>query len=241
MQTTMSTGRGDWTTGRTGGHGDISQAVVPVIGTATLALLALSRQSLLGKLLFGMPALLVGRQAIEAVRDVSTARSVGHGVLFDESIHVEKAPREVYDFFRKFENLPRFMHHTHDVREDENGRIHWVASLGNGVRMEWDAVLIDDVPGKLISWRSAPEEPFEETGTVRFEAAGTGTNVMLRVAYDFAWTPGGMMIAKATEGWTSKMIADELSSLKRLIEGQPSPTAAAAPTVAPPVGSPMGS
>jgi uncharacterized membrane protein len=205
----------------------------------SLAVVALTRRTLLGKLLFAAPAVYVGKQAVSAVKEMSAASKLGHGVLIDEHVYVDKDPQEVYRFFRNFENLPKFMHHTHDVRESD-GTIHWVAEVASGVKIEWDGELIDDEPGKLISWRSAPQEPFEETGTVRFEPAGSGTNVLLRVAYDFGWTPAGSMLAKATAGWTSKMVSSELQSLKRIMEsgvkeqgthiGAPSPGDVGAPT-----------
>lgn len=211
---------------------EVGAMAVPVLGTVALGLLALTRRSLVGKLLFAVPAVYVGRQAATAVKEVSSSQRLGHGVMLDESVHIEASPQEVYDFFRNLENLPQFMHHTHDVREDADGRIHWVARIANGMRMEWDGMIIDDEPGKLISWRSAPEEPFEETGTVRFEPSESGgTHVMMRVAYDFGWTPGGTMIAKATEGWTGRMIADELKSLKYILESRPRQTGAVTPTL----------
>ena len=45
-----------------------------------------------------------------------------------QSIIVGLRPEEVYGFWRRLENLPRFMSHLESVQETGNGRTHWKTS-----------------------------------------------------------------------------------------------------------------
>ncbi|MBE0475692.1 MAG: SRPBCC family protein [Coriobacteriia bacterium] len=201
-------------------------AAAAALGGVALTVLGATRRTWWGKALAFAPAAYLGTRAVSmmtAKPGRARIETRTGGVRIVERVRVEASPQEVYAFFRKLENLPRFMHHTHDVREDADGRVHWVARVATGVRMEWDALLVDDEPGRLISWRSAPEEPFEETGTVRFEPVGDGTEVVLEIAYDFPTTPTGTLAARALRGVTSNTVAEELRSLKRIVERRQAP------------------
>ena len=70
---------------------------------------------------------------------------------------------EVYDFWRRLDNLPEFMAHLEEVRPDGNGRSHWRASAPFGRTVEWDAEITEDVPGQLIAWRSRGAAPTSTT------------------------------------------------------------------------------
>ena len=53
------------------------------------------------------------------------------------SIKIQRPREEVYAFFRRLENLPRFMMHLKEVRELDNRRSHWVASGPSDHSVEW--------------------------------------------------------------------------------------------------------
>ena len=67
---------------------------------------------------------------------------------------MNKTPWELYDFWKNFENLPRFMAHLKDVKKIDERRSHWVAKAPAGMSAEWDAEIINDEPNALIAWRS---------------------------------------------------------------------------------------
>ena len=69
---------------------------------------------------------------------------------------IYKPREEVYQFWRKLENLPRFMSHLKEVRQLDSTHSHWVAqatSTGGAVAdaigtVEWDAQLIHETGGR---------------------------------------------------------------------------------------------
>ena len=67
---------------------------------------------------------------------------------------INRTPEEVYTYWRNFENLPRFMKHLEAVTELGDGRSHWIAKGPAGTKVEWDATIVADVPGEVITWRS---------------------------------------------------------------------------------------
>src|SRR5437868_2943937 len=88
--------------------------------------------------------------------DTRVALSGAGGVHVFESIRLEKPLDEVYQFWRRFENLPKFMSHLERVTDLGNGRSHWVACGPAGMTVEWDAEIINEVPDQTIGWRSLP-------------------------------------------------------------------------------------
>ena len=107
--------------------------------------------------------------------DVTRAITVGH-------------PRDVvYAFWRDFENLPRFMYHLEFVENLGSGRSHWVAKAPAGRSVEWDAEIVEDVPGERISWRTVNQDnDIAHSGSVSFVTApgARGTEVHVRLRYD---------------------------------------------------------
>ena len=57
--------------------------------------------------------------------DTRDALSGDRGVHVREAVRLEKPVEEVYRFWRKLENLPRFMAHVKDVTDLGGGRSHW--------------------------------------------------------------------------------------------------------------------
>src|SRR4051794_23396439 len=71
----------------------------------------------------------------------------GH-IRIVQSIIVGRSPEEVYGFWRRFENLPRFMNHLESVTETANGRTHWKTRAPGGSSVEWDAEITADEPNR---------------------------------------------------------------------------------------------
>jgi len=76
---------------------------------------------------------------------------------------------DVYGFWRRLENLPRFMAHLDAVTEDADaGRSHWVAAGPAGLRVEWDAEIINEVENQTLGWRSLPGSDVVTAGSVQY-------------------------------------------------------------------------
>jgi len=142
------------------------------------------------------------------------------GVRVEKSITVNRPPEEVYRAWRNFANLPRFMKHLVSVQEQGN-RSHWVARAPAGLTVAWDAEIIKDEPGRVISWRSLPSATVATAGSVHFSAApsGRGTEVHVELKYD---PPGGQLgswLASAFGADPNRQVEEDLRNFKQMAEG----------------------
>ena len=101
--------------------------------------------------------------------DTRSALAGSGGLGVRESAELSVPVAEVYAFWRQLENLPRFMRHLVRVTETAEGQSHWVARGPAGVDVGWDAELVNDIPDRLIAWRSLPGSDVVTAGSVRFQ------------------------------------------------------------------------
>ncbi len=149
-----------------------------------------------------------------------------------KSITILRPPLEVYSFWRDFKNLQYVMKDIAEIDMRSGGISHWVIRPKHSPPIEWDAEIINDRPGEIISWKSLENSNIKQAGSVWFSPApyGQGTIVRLSLIYDI---PGG----KISE-WFAKLFKEDpetliLTNLRRVkafletgevptIEGQPS-------------------
>jgi uncharacterized membrane protein len=138
-----------------------------------------------------------------------------------KAITVNRPPEEVYAFWRRFENLPRFMYHLQSVTDLGNGRTHWVARAPRDKTVEWDAELVEDRPGSLIAWRSSGEkDDVKNRGSVRFDKAPGDRGTEIRVELDYEPPAGkaGAVFAKVFDKDAEEELADDLRRFKQVME-----------------------
>lgn len=135
-------------------------------------------------------------------------------------ITVNRGVEEVYDFWRNFENLPRFMRHLESVKTLDNGRSLWKARAPMGATVEWEAEMTEDRPSELISWRSLPGSQVRNAGTVRFTSAPGGRGTEVRVDLEYAPPAGkvGAMVAMLFREEPGQQVHDDLRSFKQVME-----------------------
>ena len=156
----------------------------------------------------------------------NSAVAAGHGSRVDCAVTVLKPAAEVYAYWRDFENLPRFMKHLVDVDTTANGRSHWVAEGPLGLKVEWDAEIISDIPNRVISWRSLPGADVNSAGSVRFEELlqGRGTEVRVELKYDPPAGKVGSAIASLFGASPAHQIHEDLRRFKQIMEAGEIPT-----------------
>ena len=130
---------------------------------------------------------------------------------------VNKPPQEVYGFWRRFENLPRFMKHLESVKETSNRRTHWIANGPAGVKVEWDAEITNERPNECISWRSLENADIDNSGTVRFERATGGRGTIVRVTMYYSPPAAGIGTALASGQFAHVPILNGNNQLEELI------------------------
>ena len=127
---------------------------------------------------------------------------------------------DLYDFWRDFANLPRFMAHLVSVRVASPTRSHWIAKAPAGTTVAWDAEIINDVPGRLIAWKSLPGADVPNAGSVRFTDAPNGRGTVVKVEMDVEPPVGtlGLIIATMFGDDPDRDVRAALGNLKRVME-----------------------
>ncbi|OLC49134.1 MAG: cyclase [Acidobacteria bacterium 13_1_40CM_65_14] len=148
------------------------------------------------------------------------------GVNVEEAFTINASPEELYVFWRNFELLPRFMNHLVEVRQLDLLRSHWVAKAPAGRTVEWDAEIINEIPGELIAWRTLPGSDVVSAGSVSFKCApgGRGTEVRVRLQYEPPAGKVGATIAWLLGHDPAYTIHEDLRRFKQLIECGEIPT-----------------
>jgi uncharacterized membrane protein len=162
-------------------------------------------------------------------RATTTALAGNRGVDVREAIRLEKPVTEVYRFWRRLENLPQFMSHLERVTELDDRRSHWTARGPAGMRVEWDAEIINEVPDKVIGWRSLADSDVVNAGSVNFDTvrAGRSTQVTVRLQYAPPAGRAGAFVATIFAQEPSQTIREDLRRLKQILEAGEIPRTAA--------------
>lgn len=239
-------GRGQ--TGGAGGETNVGEAErwASAIGGGALAVYGITRV-LAGSSLGGAVLALVGGALVyrgttghcnmyEAA-GINTAGTAGtdnpvvsvsakRGIKVEKSVTINKSPEELYSFWRRFENLPRFMNHLESVTTTSGGRSHWVAKAPAGTTVEWDAEVYNEKENELIAWRSLDGADVDNAGSVRFETAtgGRGTTVRVTLRYD---PPGGALGAAVASLFgenPEQQIEEDLRRFQQVMETGEVPT-----------------
>lgn len=210
---------------------------VSTIGGGALAAAGLARKDWKGVAMATMGgAMLVrgvtGHCPINEATGRNTAQSPHYNLKIESAYTVNARPEALYAFWRSLTNLPKFMRHLESVSDLGNGRSHWVAIGPAGVRVEWDAEIINDVKDQSISWKSIEGSQIENAGTVRFQPApgDRGTEVRVTLEYNPPFGKPGALIAKLFGAEPESQIDEDLRRFKTLIEAGEIPTVEGQPT-----------
>lgn len=136
------------------------------------------------------------------------------------SIHVNKPREEVYAFWRKLSNLPLFMRHLRSVEETSDTQSHWIASFpAANIRLEWDAAIVEDHPGEMLSWRSLEGSMVENAGKISFEDS-PGNSTLLNVVITYRPPAGqiGHRLSALLRPAFRKMVEKDIIAFKEYIE-----------------------
>lgn len=136
------------------------------------------------------------------------------------SVQINLPVHEVYDFWRNLENLPRFMKHLESVEEKSSVTSHWTAKGPAGIgSISWDANILMDEPGQMLSWHSLPGSTINNAGKVLFKENGMGgTELDVTISYHAPLGVAGETAAKWLNPYFEKMVKDDIQSLKAFLE-----------------------
>jgi uncharacterized membrane protein len=146
-------------------------------------------------------------------------------VTVETSVTISKPREELYSFWRRLENLPRFMRHLDAVTESGDGISHWVGRSPLG-KVEWDAEIVEEREGHLLSWRSLPGSQVHNAGSVFFESAPAHRGTIVRVSFELQPPAGpiGRAVGKVMSPMTEQQVKQDLRRFKNLMETGEIPT-----------------
>ena len=152
--------------------------------------------------------------------DTRVALAGDRGIHVRESVRVAKPVDEVYRFWRQVDNFPCFMSYVEQVTDLGGGRSHWVAKGPAGLKVEWDAEIINEVENKVIGWRSLPGADVVTAGSVNFSPApdGRGTEVSVHLQYEPPAGKAGALVASLLGREPSQTIHEDLHRVKDMLE-----------------------
>jgi uncharacterized membrane protein len=139
----------------------------------------------------------------------------------EKTFEVDVPVNTVYNQWTQFEAFPKFMEGVQEVRQVDDTHLHWRAKIA-GKEKEWDAEIVEQVPDKVIAWRSTSGAP--NAGTVRFEPLNKDrTRIKLTMDYE----PKGFIenVGDAV-GVVSHKVEDAVERFKALLEQRRSETGA---------------
>ena len=133
----------------------------------------------------------------------------------EKSINVRVPVSTAYNQWTQFEDFPHFMGGVKEVRQHSDRTLHWVAEIA-GVRREWEATIIEQVPDQKIAW--AAKEGATNAGAVRFQPIGPGsTEVHLSLEYE----PEGLVEKVGDKlGIVERQVESDLERFKALVESE---------------------
>src|SRR5918993_3850836 len=124
-------------------------------------------------------------------RERDAVRSSG-AIRVERVTTINRPVHEVYDFWKRFENFPKFMRHLVSVESLPNGRSRWRAKGPAGMTVEWEAEMIEDRQSEWIAWRSLEGSDVPNSGSVRFRRAHGARGTELRVQMEYS-PPAGRL------------------------------------------------
>jgi uncharacterized membrane protein len=150
----------------------------------------------------------------------------------EKAVTINRPAADLYQFWRKLENLPQVMRHLDRVAATDGARSHWVAKGLLGRQVKWDAEIFNDRENEVIAWRSLPGGDVDTAGSVHFKQQDhdRGTIVAVSLKYD---PPAGKLGAWAATLFgenPEESIAEDLRAFKQVMEAGEIPSTRGQPS-----------
>jgi len=196
-----------------------SRVAGDALDLTSLGIAATSPDAKLGRVAFAT-ANVLAVTALDVMCAMQLSNGNKHGIHAKGSCIVNATPEEVYQFWRNFENLPRFMRHVDSVTDLGDGRSNWKVKGPAGMEVEWDAMIVADDPNEVITWRTLENADVDHAGAVRFERAAGGRGTIVKVNLEYMPVGGviGAAVAKLFGEEPEQQLNDDLRRFKQMME-----------------------
>jgi uncharacterized membrane protein len=158
------------------------------------------------------------------------------GFRVQRTLTIRRTPQDLYAFWRDVENAPRYMPSIQSVRKIDEKRSHWIATDPRGQRIEWDAEITQDQPGRLIAWQAYHKVMQGNGGRISFIEAPRQRGTIVTLEVDFVGHKGLQntleipLLGRVTGLFLESRVLEILRRFKALMETGEVPTLAGQPT-----------
>jgi uncharacterized membrane protein len=207
-----------------------AERIVSIIGGLALSIYAIRRMNSTRGKIVGLIGTVLLKRGVTGYCEINYALGRNAALRKADAVEaiatftVNRPRREIYEFWRNFENLPAFMEHLDRVKVIDQYRSKWTAKLPGGFgTVSWEARVDEEVEDSLISWISLPGSTIDNAGEVRFaDAAGQGTEVTAQISYRLPAGQLGSMAGRWLNPVIEGMIRNDLTRYKEHIEKEAS-------------------
>lgn len=148
-------------------------------------------------------------------------RAVGaRGVIVEQAVAINRTPQELFEFWRRLEQLPSVFPELKSVRDAGDGRSEWVATAPGGRTVRWTADVINEIRNEMVAWRTTADSELTSAGSVHFDGRSDGRGTVVRVKLQYGAPAGavGAAVAWAFGDSPNQVIREGLRRLKQLME-----------------------
>ncbi len=136
------------------------------------------------------------------------------------SVKVNRPRNEVYEFWRRLENLPLFMKHIDEIKVVDDKLSHWKASIPGGLgSVDWTSIIVYDEPNERIGWSSLADSPIRHAGNVHFTDFGPSATVVHAViSYQAPAGKLGEGIGRLVNPLFENVVKQDIENVKTFME-----------------------
>ena len=109
---------------------------------------------------------------------------------FIASVVIARPRHELYAFWRDFTNAPKFMARVDAVTEVDALSSMWTVKDGAGNTAQWEMLVTDDEPDRLIAWSTSGNSPVSYSGRVEFQDAAVADATQVTATVHHEQHPG---------------------------------------------------
>lgn len=132
-----------------------------------------------------------------------------------EAVEVNVPVRTAYNQWTQFEQFPQFMSGVEEVRQLDDKRLHWKATIA-GKTQEWDAEITEQIPDERVAWRNITGAT--NAGVVTFHYIGPNTT---RVTLQLDYEPEGVVETVGSAlNVPDRRMKNDMEKFKQFIESQ---------------------
>lgn len=146
------------------------------------------------------------------------ARPGTHSIHIDKDMFIAAPPEQVFDFWCRQEDFPRFMRNVEEVRPMGENRWHWRVTGPLQASVEWDAEIVEREENRRLVWRSLPGASVESEGRVEFQPEGDGTRLHVSMSYSPTAGAMGHMFARLFGRDAKTEMDEDLTRVKSFLE-----------------------